>query len=220
MKYTVIDKNGDNVNILIKNTLYVPTLHTPLLSLQQLAQQSEDRLAGAHILGDALHLRWDYHENIVLYHSVSNLQIIFTVPEGKRASAYIVNRMHYWHRAYLSKDDKKMTWNNDNIIQEIKGYNENIEDTIDSALMTNDEIEETIDSALISDELKDFIPSRKAKAPVILGEIRHHEPVTLPVCGDCDPDQEDLGRSCKNKECKDCTVSFDSLDNAQRTLLY
>ena len=48
----------------------------------------------------------------------------------------------------------------------------------------------------------------------------YHEPVTLPFCGDCDPDQKDLGQSCKNKECENCTVSFDSLDNAQRTLLH
>ena len=59
VKYTVIDNEGKHINILIKNALYVPTLHTRLLSLHQLAQQSEDRLAGSHVFGDALHLRWD-----------------------------------------------------------------------------------------------------------------------------------------------------------------
>ena len=137
--------------------------------MQQLAQQSEDRFASTHMLGDALHLRWDYYEKIVSYHSASNLPLIFTVPGGKRTCAYIANHMHYWHGAYLSKDDKKIIWNNDNIIHKTKGYNEDIENTIDSALVTNDEVEVTIDSILTSDEVKDFIQSRKAKAPVILG---------------------------------------------------
>ena len=28
VKYTIIDNNGDNIKILVKNTLYVPTLYT------------------------------------------------------------------------------------------------------------------------------------------------------------------------------------------------
>ena len=59
MKYTVIDNKGEQVNIIINDALYVPTLNTRLLSLQQLAQQSDDRWAGGNVLGDALHLRWD-----------------------------------------------------------------------------------------------------------------------------------------------------------------
>ena len=73
----MIDNNGEHINILIKNALYVPTLHTRLPSLQQLIQHNEDYLAGAHILGDSLHLRWDYHEKVVLYHSASDLPILF-----------------------------------------------------------------------------------------------------------------------------------------------
>ncbi len=57
MKYTVIDNKGEQVNIIITNALYVPTLNTRLLSLQQLAQQSEDQWAGGNVLGDAPHLR-------------------------------------------------------------------------------------------------------------------------------------------------------------------
>ena len=114
-------------------------------------------MAGAHILRDTLHLRQDYHEKILPYHSTSNLPMLFTVPGGKRSSVYIANHMHYWRGSYLSKDDKKITWNNDNVIQEIKRYNEDIEDTIYSALITTDEIEDTIDSVLMSDEVKDFI---------------------------------------------------------------
>ena len=37
-KFSVIDNTGRHINILIKDALYVPTLHTRLLSLQQLAQ--------------------------------------------------------------------------------------------------------------------------------------------------------------------------------------
>ena len=59
MKHTVINNNGEHINFLIKNSLCVPTLHTQLLTLQKLAQKSEDKLTETHILGDALHLRWD-----------------------------------------------------------------------------------------------------------------------------------------------------------------
>ena len=79
VKYTVLDDNEDKINIIIENTLYVPSLQTRLLSIQQLAKQSEDNLAGAHILSDALHLRWDYHTKTIPYHSANNLPILFTV---------------------------------------------------------------------------------------------------------------------------------------------
>ena len=46
----------------------------------------------------------------------------------------------------------------------------------------------------MSDEVKGFILSKKAKDPVIFGETQHHEPVTLPFCGDYDPVNEDLGK--------------------------
>ena len=163
VKNTIIDNNGGNINILIKNILYVPTLHTRLLSLQQLAQQSEDRLNGAHILGDALNLRWACHKKIVPYHSASNLPILFTVPGGKGTSAYIENGMQHWHGTYLSKDENNTACTNHKIIHEIKGYNENIENTIDPALMTIDEIEETMDKNQLSDKVKDFVTTRKQK---------------------------------------------------------
>ena len=86
--------------------------------------------------------------------------------------------------------------------------------------MTIDEVEETMNRNILSDKVKDFIPTRKAKAPVILGDTQHHEPVTLPFYGDCDLSNEDLEKSCENNECIDCTVSFYNLDNAQRTLLH
>ena len=63
------------------------------MSLQQLVQQSEDRLDGAQILREALHLRSDYREKKIPYHSASNLSILFTVSGGKQASSYIVNHI-------------------------------------------------------------------------------------------------------------------------------
>ena len=54
-----------------------------LLVLQQLAQQNENNLVSAHILGDVLYFRWDYYERSVPYHSASNLPIFFTVPGGR-----------------------------------------------------------------------------------------------------------------------------------------
>ena len=39
VNYTVMDNYGDQVNIIIDNALYVPTLNTILLPLQQLTQQ-------------------------------------------------------------------------------------------------------------------------------------------------------------------------------------
>ena len=160
--------------------------------MQQLAQKSENKLSGAHTVGDGLHLRYDFRKKIVPYHSASSLSILFTLPGGDIKSAYIANYMPYWRGVYLRKDDKKIVWNNKNINRKIEGYNENIENIIDSVLVTNDEIEESIDSILMSDEVKGFITSKKAKATAILGEIRQHEPITLPFCGDCDPGNENL----------------------------
>ena len=48
--------------------------------------------------------------------------------------------MHYWNGAYLSKDDKKVSWDPENLIKEIKGYSEDIDDTIDPALIRTDNI--------------------------------------------------------------------------------
>ena len=57
---------------------------------------------------------------VVSYHSASNLPILFTVSRGESASVYIVNHMSYWHGAYLGKDDKKVSWDPENLIKEIK----------------------------------------------------------------------------------------------------
>ena len=42
VKYTVLDEHGNKIDILIQDALYVSTLSTRLLFLQQLAQKSSD----------------------------------------------------------------------------------------------------------------------------------------------------------------------------------
>ena len=59
----------------------------------------------------------------------------FTVPGGKVASAHIAKHMHYQHGAYFGKDDKKVSWDLENLNKEIKGNGEDINDTIDPALI-------------------------------------------------------------------------------------
>ena len=74
--------------------------------------------------------------------------------------------MHYWYGDHLSKNEKKFTWNVKNIIGRTSGYNENVEDDINSDL--------------IHDEETHLIHTIKEKTPVTLGKLRHHEPVALP----------------------------------------
>ena len=38
LKYTVLDDNGDKVNLLINDAIHVPTMDVRLISLQQIAQ--------------------------------------------------------------------------------------------------------------------------------------------------------------------------------------
>ena len=38
IKYTVLDDNGDKVNLLIKNAIHVPIMDVRLISLQQIAK--------------------------------------------------------------------------------------------------------------------------------------------------------------------------------------
>ena len=57
-----------------------------------------------------------YRERIIPDHSVVNLPVLVKVPGGKIVYAYIFNHLHYWHEVYLSKDDKKYSWNDKNLI--------------------------------------------------------------------------------------------------------
>ena len=45
LKYTFIDDNGDQVNLLINDNIHVPTTDAILIALQQIAQQSLEKAA-------------------------------------------------------------------------------------------------------------------------------------------------------------------------------
>ena len=79
---------------------------------------------------------------------------------------------------------------------------------------------EPIDEELTTEKESTFTHTRKERTKVVLGLIRHHEPVNIPFCGIFYPDQDEQCQICDDSECKDCTVYFDNLDNAQRLLLY
>ena len=79
---------------------------------------------------------------------------------------------------------------------------------------------EHIDEELTKERETNFTPTRKKRTKVVLGVIRYHEPVNILFCGNCYPDQDEQCQICDDSECKDCTVYFDNLDNAQRLLLY
>ena len=94
LKYTVLDKNGDKVNLLIKNAMHVPTMDARLISIQQIDQQSEDPLAGGDVRAEAYYLRWNGLLKRVPYQIGSNLPILYTLPGGKIAKTYIANHTH------------------------------------------------------------------------------------------------------------------------------
>ena len=83
VKYTVIDDNGKKVNLLIRDSIHVPTLDVRLISVQQLAQQNANSDAGGHVTADYLKLTWDNHVKTVPYHSNSNLPILLRYLEAK-----------------------------------------------------------------------------------------------------------------------------------------
>ena len=62
-----------------------------------------------------------------------------------------------------------------------------------------------------------YTHTRKELTKVV---CRYHEPVNIPCCGNCDPDDAEQSQACKDSECKYCMVSFDNLDNTQRLLLH
>ena len=94
IKYTVLDDNGDKVNLLVKNAIHVPTMDVRLISLQQIAQQSDDPSAGGDVRANACYLRWNGLLKTVPYQSGSNLPILYTLPGGKIAEAYITKHTH------------------------------------------------------------------------------------------------------------------------------
>ena len=53
LKYTVLDDNGDKVNLLINDAIHVLSMDIRLILLQQIAQQSTDKTYGADIRSKA-----------------------------------------------------------------------------------------------------------------------------------------------------------------------
>ena len=87
----MLDNNGDKVNLLIKDAIHVPTMDIRLISIQQIAQQSEDPLAGGDVRAEACYLSWNGLLKTVPYQKGSNLPILYTLPGGKIAQTYIAN---------------------------------------------------------------------------------------------------------------------------------
>ena len=78
--------------------------------------------------------------------------------------------MHYWYGVHLAKDDKDGTWSVNKLLGENKGYNENINDTIESVLRTDEMI---------------FTPTKKDETKITLGSLRHNTLNHIFFCGDC-----------------------------------
>ena len=114
IKYTVLDDDGNSVNLLIKNAIHVPTMDVRLISLQQIAQQSDDKSAGGDVRADACYLRWNGLLKTVPYQTGSNLPILYTIPGGSIANAYITKHSHAVHvqtSAYQSKPgERNLNW--------------------------------------------------------------------------------------------------------------
>ena len=110
LKYTVLDDNGDQVNLLFKDAIHVPTMDVRLISLQQVAQQSRDKEAGAVIIAKVCYLKWNGLTKTVPYQAGSNLPILYPLPGGEIARTYISQHSHAFtlhnNNAYLSKKDK------------------------------------------------------------------------------------------------------------------
>eukprot|EP00957_Ditylum_brightwellii_P125532 9568628-Ditylum_brightwellii.AAC.1 len=85
--YYVNDDNGNKVQILISNAYHIPSLPARLISLQQLAQQSRDPLAGAYTTKKDLIISWDFHCTTVKYNKVNNLPMLYTEPRESTAAS-------------------------------------------------------------------------------------------------------------------------------------
>ena len=85
----MLDDNGDKVNLLIKKVIHVPTMDVRLISLQQIAQQSDDTSAGGDVRVKECYLRW----NCLL--TTAPYQIGITLLGGKAAQSYITKYIHF-----------------------------------------------------------------------------------------------------------------------------
>lgn len=197
LKYTVLDDNGDQVNLLIKDAIHVPTMDVRLISLQQVAQQSRDKEAGAVIIAKVCYLKWNGLTKTVPYQAGSNFPILYTLPGRKIARSYTAQYSHAFtlqnNNAYLSKKDKNSTWDKSPIHK----------------LMYPLENETTKSTKL---------PKSKTKRKKFLKTT--NTSIDLSIWGDCGMQEAANVDVIKPKSCKDCEVSFQNLTQPSRILLH
>ena len=111
VRYVIKNDEGTTTEIILKNSIHVPTLNVRLIILQQFAQQYADVNANGKITGNNLKLSWDSHTKTVPYQVSNNLPILFTNPGNKIADAYISKHMCTWNKAYFEKDADGPKWN-------------------------------------------------------------------------------------------------------------
>ena len=90
------------IPIIIKDTLYVPDLPVRLISPQQLAKQSTNLDDECSLRPDRVKLVHNGHTFSIPYHSTSNLPILHTVPQAKKANHHIQSHLCAWNINYLA----------------------------------------------------------------------------------------------------------------------
>ena len=238
VKYTVLDDNGDKVNLLIKNAIHVPTMDVRLISLQQIAQQSKDCKAGGDIRADACYLLG------------SNLPILYTLPGIKIAEAYIAKHTQSvglkTKAFFLNKGESNSSWNKSLILdQNINKIQD--EDTSNVPLcsfltetesrsgkhVSRSELTSSSEEILDLSTCGDCTMQEPANGKVSVSKdtpgnhiprsgptSSNEEFLDLSICGDCTMQEPANGEVAHLGECKDCTVNFDNLSQPSRLLLH
>ena len=206
IKYTVLDDNGDKVNLLVKNAIHVPTMDVRLLSLQQVAQQCDTESAGGDVRADACYLRWNGLLKTVPYQKGSNLPILYTLPGGSIAEAYITKHtrsIQVQVNAYLVKEgEQNPYW--------------------DKSLIHDEYIKQKQDEATIptnNRELSILKPSKYTSKPVVQPPPKSGL-LEMAICGDCTMQDPNNGITPHSRECGDCEINFDNLSQPSRLLLH
>ena len=197
LKYTVLDDNGDKVNLLIKDAIHVPTMDVRLISIQQIAQQSKDPLAGGDVRADACYLRWNGLLKTVPYQTGSNLPILYTLPGGKIAQTYIAKHTHALRlntKAYfLHSGETYLSWDK-------------------SLIHSNDNPMEVAEQKPSNLNQKSILkPGKNYKE-----NPQSEDNINLSICGDCTMESAQK----KAKPCTDCAISFENLTQPSRVMLH
>jgi len=250
IKYTVLDDNGDKVNLLIKNAIHVPTMDVRLISLQQIAQQSDDCKAGGDIRADACYLRWNGLLKTVPYQAGSNLPILYTLPGGKIAEAYIAKHTQSvglkTKAFFLNKGESNSSWNKSLIVdQNINKIQD--EDTSNVPLcsfltetesrsgkhVSRSELTSSSEEILDLSTCGDCTMQEPANGEVSVSKdtpgnhiprsgptSSNEEFLDLSISGNCTMQKPANGEVAQLRECKACTVNFENLSQPSRLLLH